>query len=93
MRTKLVPARQRFRAWRNQARNLAFTAMLVVQCLIIFAIPFAAMGYEGVREVVALLFFLFTFLVCLISPGRVATTLAILAFISGLAVYALVDKI
>ena len=47
------------------------------------------MGYEGVREVVALLFFIFTFLVCLISPGRVATTLAILAFISGLAGYAL----
>ena len=64
--------------------------MLVAQCLIIFAIPFAAVGYEGVREVVALLFFIFTFLVCLISPpGRVATTLAILAFISGLAGYAL----
>ena len=89
MRTKLIGEGQRADTWRNRARDPAFTAMLVAQCLIIFAIPFAAVGYEGVREVVALLFFIFTFLVCLISPGRVATTLAILAFISGLAGYAL----
>ena len=37
----------------------------------------------------ALLFFIFTFLVCLISPGRVATILAVLAFISGLVGYVL----
>ena len=89
MRTKLIGEGQCADTWRNRARDPAFTAMLVAQCLIIFAIPFAAVGYEGVREVVALLFFIFTFLVCLISPGRVATTLAILAFISGLAGYAL----
>ena len=89
MRTKLIGEGQRADTWRNRARDPAFTAMLVAQCLIIFAIPFAAVGYEEVREVVALLFFIFTFLVCLISPGRVATTLAILAFISGLAGYAL----
>jgi hypothetical protein len=63
--------------------------MLIAQCLIIFAIPFAAIGYEGVREVVALLFFIFTFLVCLTSPGRVATILAILALTSGLVGYVL----
>jgi hypothetical protein len=89
MRTKLISDGQRPDAWRYQVRDLAFTAMLAAQCLIIFAIPFAAMGYEGVREVVALLFFIFTFLICLISPGRVATILAILAFISGLAGYVL----
>ena len=89
MRTKLIGEGQRADTWRNRARDPAFTAMLVAQCLIIFAIPFAAVGYEGVREVVALLFFIFTFVVCLIWPGRVATTLAILAFISGLAGYAL----
>jgi hypothetical protein len=63
--------------------------MLVAQCLIILAVPFAAMGYEGVREVVALLFFVFTFLVCLISTGRVAAILAILALLSGLVGYVL----
>jgi len=46
------------------------------------------MGY-GVREVVALLFFVFTFLVCLISPGRVATILPLLTFISDLVGYVL----
>jgi hypothetical protein len=75
--------------WRDRARDQAFTTMLAVQCLIIFSVPFAAMGYEGVREVVALLFFVFTFLVCLISPGRVATILAISAFVSGLVGYLL----
>ena len=89
MRTKLISDGQRSDAWQYRARDLAFTTMLIAQCLIIFAIPIAAMGYEGVREVVALLFFVFTFLVCLISPGRVATILAILAFISGLVGYVL----
>ena len=89
MRTMLIGDGQRAGAWRNRVRDLGFTAMLAVQCLIIFAIPFAAMGYEGLREVVALLFFIFTFLVCLIAPGRVATIFAILAFISGLTGYVL----
>ena len=75
MRTKLISDAQRSDAW--QYRDMAFTTMLIAQCLIILAIPIAAMGYEGVREVVALLFFVFTFLVCLISPGRVATIFAI----------------
>ncbi len=39
------------------------------------------MGYEGVREVLQLLFFIFTFLVCLLSRGLFAETLAILALI------------
>ena len=89
MRAKLIGDGQRSNAWRYRVRDPAFTAMLAAQCLIIFAVPFAAMGYEGVREGVALLFFLFTFLVCLISPGRVATILAILALISGLSGYVL----
>jgi hypothetical protein len=74
---------------RNRVRNFALTIMLVAQSVIIFSIPFAAMGYEGVHEVVVLMFFIFTFLVCLISPGRVATILAILALISGLVGYVL----
>jgi hypothetical protein len=89
MRTKLISDGQRPDAWQDRARDLAFTTMLAAQCLIIFAVPLAAIGYEGVREVVELLFFIFTFLVCLISPGRVATILAILALISGLAGYVL----
>jgi hypothetical protein len=89
MRTELIREGERSDAWQDRARDLAFTTMLAAQCLIIFAVPFAAIGYEGVREVVALLFFIFTFMVCLISPGRVATILAILALISGLAGYVL----
>jgi hypothetical protein len=42
------------------------------------------MGYEGVREVLQLLFFIFTFLVCLLSRGLFAETLAILALICAL---------
>ena len=75
--------------WRYRARDQALTAMLAVQCLIIFAAPFAAMGYEGVREALQLLFFAFTFLVCVISPGPIDTALAILALISSLAGYVL----
>ena len=89
METRFIREGERSDAWRDRARDLAFTTMLAAQCLIIFAVPFAAMGYDEVREVVALLFFIFTLLVCLISPGRVATILAILALISGLVGYAL----
>lgn len=89
METKLIFDGRRSEAWRNRARDLAFTMMLIAQCLIIFAVPFAAIGYERVREVVALLFFIFTLLVCVVSPGRVATILAILAFVFGLVGYVL----
>ena len=58
--------------------------MLAVQCIIIFVSPFAAMGYEGVREALQLLFFAFTFLVCLLLRGLIVETLAILALICAL---------
>src|SRR6516165_642667 len=89
MPTKLIFEGQRSDAWRYRVRDLAFTAMLAAQCLAIFAVPFAAIGYKGAREWVVLLFFVFTFLVCFISPRRVPTILAILAFISGLVGYVL----
>ena len=76
-------------SWRDRAHEPAFTMMLAVQCLIMLAAPFAAMGYEGVREAVQLLFFAFTILVYLISRGAIATTLAILAFIAGSSGYVL----
>jgi hypothetical protein len=50
---------------------------------------FAAMGYEIVREILQLPFFAFTILVYLISRGPIATTFAILAFISDSAGYVL----
>ena len=71
-------------SWRDRARDPALTAMLAVQCLIIFAAPLAAMGWGGVREGLQLLFFVFTFLVFLISRGLIATTLAILALTAAL---------
>ena len=89
MPTKLIFEGQRSDAWRYPVRDLAFTAMLAAQCLAIFAAPFAAIGYQGVREGVVLLFLVITLLVCFISPGRVPTILAILAFIFGLAGYVL----
>ena len=89
MRTKLIGDGKRPDAWQYRVRDLAVTMMLVAQFLIIFAAPFATMGYGGAREVMALLFFLFTFLVCLLSPGRFATFFAIFAFISGLIGYVL----
>src|SRR6516162_1707361 len=77
MRTQPVP-------WRDRARDPALTAMLAVQCLIIFSEPFDAMGFETVSEAVQLLFFAITFLVYLIVRGPTATTLAISAFISDM---------
>jgi hypothetical protein len=50
------PNRQRSYSWRNRVRDPALTTMLAVQCIIIFASPFAAMGYEGIREALQLLF-------------------------------------
>jgi Ion channel len=66
---------------RDRVRDPALTTMLAIQCLVKFAAPFATMGYQGVHEALQVLLFAFTFLVCLISRGPVATTLAILAFI------------
>jgi hypothetical protein len=77
------PNRQRSYSWRNRVRDPALTTMLAVQCIIIFVSPFAAMGYEGVREALQLLF-AFTFLVCLLSRGLIAEVLAILALICAL---------
>jgi hypothetical protein len=82
------PNKRRSYLSRDRVRDRALTTMLAVQCLIIFAAPFAGMGYEGIREALQLLFFAFTFLVCMISRGPIATTLAILAF-SGSAGYVL----
>ena len=80
----MSPNPQRSYSWRNRARDPALTTMLAVQCIIIFVSPFAAMGYEGIREALQLLFFAFTFLVCLLSRGLIAETFAILALICAL---------
>lgn len=63
--------------------------MLAVQCMIIFAEPFDAIGFDGIHDVVQLLFFALTFVVYLISGGPIATTLAISAFMSDSAGYVL----
>ncbi|MGA8759950.1 MAG: potassium channel family protein [Stellaceae bacterium] len=78
------PNRQRSYSWRNRVRDPALTTMLAVQCIIIFASPFAAMGYEGIREALQLLFFAFTILVCLLSRGLISETLAVLALLCAL---------
>jgi Ion channel len=89
MRTKPVRHGKRPASWRERTRGPALTTMLAVQCLIIFSEPLDAMGFETVSEVVQLLFFAITFLVCLIARGPIATTLAVSAFISDTAGYML----
>jgi hypothetical protein len=70
-------------SWRDLLREPALTAMLVVQCLMIFvAAPFAAAGYPGSRPVVELLLLVFGLLVVLVSTGPITTTIAALAIIA-----------
>lgn len=89
MRTQSVRSGNRRYSWRDRVRDPALTAMLAVQCLIIFSEPFDTMGFETVSEAVQLLFFAITFLVYLIVRGPIATTLAISAFISDIAAFVL----
>jgi hypothetical protein len=89
MRTQRIRSGNRRYSWRDRARDPALTAMLGVQCLIIFSEPLDAMGFETVSEAVQLLFFAITFIVYLIVRGPIATTLAISALISDLAGYVL----
>jgi hypothetical protein len=79
----VVPNTRQSFFWRYCVRDRVLTTMLAVQCLVIFAAPFATMGYVGVHEALQLILFAFTFLVCLISRGPIARTLAVLAFISS----------
>jgi hypothetical protein len=89
MRLQRIRSENRRYSWRDRARDPALTAMLAVQCLIIFSEPLDAMGFETVSEAVQLLFFAITFIVYLIVRGPIATTLAISALIADLAGYAL----
>ena len=89
MRPQRVRSENRRYSLRDRARDPALTAMLAVQCLIIFSEPFDAMGFETVSEAVQLLFFAITFIVYLIVRGPIATTLAISALIADLAGYVL----
>ena len=75
---RILSENQRY-SWRDRGRDPALTAMLAVQCLIIFSEPLDAMGFETVSEAVQLLFFAITFIVYLIVRGPIATTLAISA--------------
>src|ERR1700760_4933989 len=86
-----ITVSQNYRSWRGRVRDIAFTTMLVVQCLIIFAAPIAAMGYEIADELEQLLFFAFTVLVYLIARGSISTIFAIMSFISILLGYVLVQ--
>src|SRR5262252_8112135 len=89
MRTQRVRSENRRYFWRDRAHDPALTAMLAVQCLIIFSEPFDAMGFETVSEAVQLLFFAITFLVFLIVRRPIATPLTIPPFISDLARFVL----
>ena len=89
MRTQRVRSGNRRYSWRDRARDPALTAMLGVQCLIIFSEPLDTIGFETVSEAVQLLFFAITFIVYLIVRGPIATTLAISALIADLAGYVL----
>jgi hypothetical protein len=68
-------------SWQRRVRDPAFTTMLALQVLVIFATPLAAMGLERLRETLQLLLLAFTLLVCLISRGPIPAMLAVSAFI------------
>ncbi len=64
----------------KRLHDQVFTAMLIVQCLLIFiALPCAATGYPGSRVAVEGLFIVFAALIIMIARGPAATTIAILA--------------
>ena len=69
-------------AWLERIPDQIFTAMLIVQCLLIFmALPCAAAGYPGSRGAVESLFIVFAALVIMIARGSAAKTIAILAMV------------
>jgi hypothetical protein len=67
-------------------RDPALTAMLIVQCLVIFvAAPCVTAEFPGSIVGFELLFVAFAFLVIVVSRGRVATAIAALSMIAALA--------
>jgi hypothetical protein len=71
--------------WRDRTHDLALTALLIVQCLIIsVGAPFAAIGGPGSRELLEFLIVAFAFSVFLISHGTILTTIATFAIVTGL---------
>jgi len=73
-------------SWRDSVRDPALTAMLIVQCLMIFlAGPIVAAGYLGSRLLMELLGLVFAILVILASPGRITTAIATAATLLTLA--------
>ena len=71
--------------WKDQIRDPALTAMLIVQCLVIFVVaPCATVGYPGSGIALELLFLVFAFLIILVSQGRITTTIAACAMIATL---------
>jgi hypothetical protein len=80
------PSVDKLHNWRDRLRDPALTAMLIVQCLLIFVgAPCAAAGYSGSDVALELLFLVFAFLIILVSRGRIATAIASLAMIATLA--------
>lgn len=72
-------------SWRDPFREPALTAMLVVQCLMIFVVaPVAAAGYPGSRPVLELLLFVFGLLVLLVATGPITTAIAAFAIVATL---------
>ena len=64
-------------SWRDRVRDPALTAMLIVQCFIIFlAGPFVAAGYYGSRLAMEVSGLAFALLVILVARSPVATVIA-----------------
>lgn len=75
-----MAADRQSRSWRDRVRDPALTALLVVQCLMIFvAAPFVAADYYGSRLAMELTGLAFAVLVVLASRSRTTTTIAISA--------------
>jgi hydrogenase/urease accessory protein HupE len=73
-------------SWRAEIRDPALSALLLIECLLIFIVaPWAGMEFPGSEVVIETTLFIFGLLVVLISNGKLARTVAILAVLFTLA--------
>ena len=77
-----MATRSELSSWQDRVRDPALTALLIVQCLLIFvAAPVAAAGFRGSRIASEVVLIAFAVLVVLLSRDRIAMAIAIVAAI------------
>lgn len=80
-----MATRSELSPWQDRVRDPALTALLIVQCLLIFVTaPFAAAGFKGSRIASEVVLIAFAVLVVLLSRGRITAATAVVAAILAL---------